>query len=216
MPRLLSAATTCILEVERKFHSLLVRELTRHGGDPPFRSIRSLGSCNIHDVYYDRSNILSSAGVWVRKRNGQWQAKIRKGGDFTNSRFEELSDAHDISRHVRALAGITGKETENFGLDHMATISSERATWIANDEFRITSDSTDFGHTVGEVELQQSASFDAGAEISIEQQKSRIMQEMDERIVTFMQRYAWAFSIGEPKGKLTAYFEWKSGSKTLK
>jgi thiamine-triphosphatase len=203
-------ATACVLEVERKFRSLLVRELTQRGGHPPFLSLQSLGSSRIRDVYFDRSNMLSSAGVWVRKRNGQWQAKIRKGGDFTNSRFEELSDTHDISFHVSNLTGLPRREQENFGLETIATISSKRTTWIANDEFRITSDLTDFGHTVGEVELQQLTSFDITSEIIIEQQKKRIMQEMDDRIVTFMQRYAWAFSSGKPKGKLTAYFEWKS------
>lgn len=202
--------TTSLLEVERKFRSLAVQELCRYRGNPPFRSIRSLGSHSINDVYFDRSDVLSAAGVWVRKRNGQWQAKIKKGGNFTNSRFEELSCPRDILRHVSRVTGTNEGEAQNFGLEPMAVMLTERATWIADEEFRIVSDVMDFGHTVGEVELQQSASFNTNSEVSVEEQKRRMMQEMDERIAEFMKRYSWAFSPGEPKGKLTAYFEWKS------
>jgi len=219
MYRPASIAATCLLEVERKFCSLAVRELTQHGGKPPFRSLQRLGSHQIRDVYYDRSNLLSTAGVWVRNRNGQWEAKISQGGTFTNSRFEELSNPRDIARCVARWTGIaTGDERQdvkvNFGLEPVAAIVTERATWIADEEFRIVSDVMDFGHSVGEVELQQWAHFDtASTEASVEQQKRQIMQEMDDRIVAFMKRYAWAFSLGKPKGKLTAYFEWKSGQR---
>ncbi|KAH6605545.1 hypothetical protein Trco_004698 [Trichoderma cornu-damae] len=64
----------------------------------------------------------------------------------------------------------------------------------------------DFGHLVGEVELQKVLRGDNGS-IPTEQQKQREMQAMDERIAAFMETYAWAFASGEPKGKLTAYFE---------
>src|SRR5438034_1587081 len=89
---------TSILEVERKFCGLAVQKLTTNSGNPPFRSLESLGDRTIRDIYYDRSNILSTKGVWVRRRNGQWQAKIKRGGNFNNSRFEELSNAEDISQ----------------------------------------------------------------------------------------------------------------------
>jgi thiamine-triphosphatase len=210
------SAAACLLEVERKFRSLAVRELTQHGGGPPFRSLQRLGSHQIQDVYYDRSSLLSAAGVWVRNRNGQWEAKVNQGGTFTNSRFEELSDIHDIARCVARWTGIATEDEKhgvkaNFGLEPIATIGTERATWIADEDFRIVSDVMDFGHSVGEVELQQWANLTASAEASVEQQKRQIMQEMDDRIEAFMKRYTWAFSPGKPKGKLTAYFEWKSG-----
>ncbi|PVH91015.1 hypothetical protein DM02DRAFT_577389 [Periconia macrospinosa] len=201
---------SCILEVERKFRSLAVQELTSNSGYPPFRSIRSLGQQTMHDVYYDRSSILSSAGVWVRQRNGQWEAKVKKGGNFTNSRFEELSDPRAISRCIKDLTGFICTEQEQFGLERIATLSTARKAWIADNKFRIVVDTMDFGHTVGEIELQQEKTFTATANLSIEQQKQKTMEEMDNRIAKFMDRYSWAFCRGVPKGKLTAYFELSS------
>jgi thiamine-triphosphatase len=206
MPRAFPTIS-CILEVERKFRSLAVQELASNNRYPPFQSIRSLGQQIIHDVYYDRSSNLSSAGVWVRQRNGQWEAKVKKGGNFTNSRFEELSDPRAISQCVKDLTGIRCTEQEQFGLQRIATLSTTRKAWIADNEFRIVLDTMDFGHSVGEVELQQQTTFTATASLSIEQQKQRKMQEMDDRIAKFMEQYSWAFCRGVPKGKLTAYFE---------
>jgi len=41
----------------------------------------------------------------------------------------------------------------------IASLSSVRQAWCADSEFKITLDTMDFGHTVGEVELQQQAIF---------------------------------------------------------
>ncbi|RYO83097.1 hypothetical protein DL764_009503 [Monosporascus ibericus] len=201
--------TRSLLEVERKFRSLAVPKLSGHGGTPPFQSLQPLGSQKIYDVYYDRSNVLSTAGLWVRNRNGQWEAKMRKGGNFANSMFEELSDTHAILSAVRQLTGLPAKEAESFGLEPIATLLTNRMSWLANEEFRIVLDEMDFGHTVGEVELQRHVEL-TGTTASIEEQKGRVMQEMDRNIALFMERYSWAFSPGDPKGKLSAYFEWKS------
>ncbi|KAH8728851.1 CYTH-like domain-containing protein [Phaeosphaeriaceae sp. PMI808] len=209
MPRSL-LTTSCILEVERKFRSLAVRELATNSGHPPFRSIRSLGQRTIHDVYYDRSGLLSSAGVWVRQRNGDWEAKVKRGGNFNNSRFEELSDPYEISRCVKDVTGIESTEQDLFGLKRIATLSTARKTWIADYEFKIVLDTMDFGHIVGEVELQQQIDFITTKDLPIEEQKQRTMQEMDDKIAKFMGRYSWAFCPGIPKGKLTAYFEQKA------
>ncbi|PNP44441.1 hypothetical protein TGAMA5MH_03787 [Trichoderma gamsii] len=197
---------SCILEVERKFRTLNVRELTQHGGIPYFRSLQKLPVEIIRDSYYDKSNMLSSAGAWVRKRNGEWQAKIKKGGNFTNSRFQELSHVDEIEALVKRVIGIGGA-TSSFGLQPVATFCTTRESWIADGEFRIVLDTTDFHHQVGEVELQKVLVSNNGDDTPNELQKQREMQLMDEKLVTFMQTYAWAFSVGEPKGKLTAYFE---------
>lgn len=153
----------CILEVERKFCSLAVNDLTRNNGYPPFHAIKSLGQQVIHDAYYDQSSLLSSAGVWVRQRNGQWEAKIKKGGNFVNSSFEELYDLRDISRCIRKITGVDGMEQNQFGLERIATMSTVRKAWIADREFQIVLDTADFGHTVGEVELEQTKTFTATA-----------------------------------------------------
>jgi thiamine-triphosphatase len=196
----------CILEVERKFQSLAVRELTTANGDPPFHRIQSLGQHTFRDIYYDRAGLLSSAGVWVRQRNGAWQGKVKRGGNFTNSRFEELSHPHQISECLKDITGVVSTEQDLFGLKRIAALSTTRKAWRADDEFTIVLDTTDFGHTVGEVELQQELSLEETRGACIEEQKQRIMQEMDERIAGFMEHYSWAFLSGLPIGKLTAYF----------
>ncbi|KAM0254374.1 hypothetical protein ACHAQJ_006843 [Trichoderma viride] len=197
---------TCVLEVERKFHSLAVGKLTKYGGFPHFKSLQRLPVQIIRDSYYDKSNILSTAGAWIRKRDGEWQAKIKKGGGFTNSRFEELTRIDDISAYIKHTTGIDEREALNFGLKPVATFSTTRETWIADDEFHVVLDTMDFGHQVGEVELQVDLVGENGG-VPTEEQKQRELQVMDDRIVAFMKTYAWAFSPGEPKGKLSAYFE---------
>lgn len=206
-----------VLEVERKFRALAVSELTQRGGVPPFQSLRQLPTKTIHDTYYDLGGVLSSAGSWVRLRNGAWQAKVRKGGGFLNSRFEELYGADNIADHVRSITGwdmANTKESSSFGLQPTAAFETRRQAWTANLDFQIVLDTMDFGHEVGEVELQHTLEGVEGegeeaeeAYEAYEAQKTQIMQQMDERIVDFMKTYSWAFAAGEPKGKLTAYFE---------
>lgn len=196
-----SLGSRAILEVERKFCRLAVATLTENGGVPPFRSLRSLPTKKIHDIYFDRDDVLFNASTWLRRRNGAWEAKIRKGGDLTNSRFEEVSDAGKIAAHIRRITGQGMGEDADFGLAKMAEFTTTRQTWVADGEFFIVRDVMDFGHEVGEVELQ----VEMGART--ESEKSRVMGQMDERIGAFMERYAWAFAPGKPVGKLVAYFE---------
>ncbi|KAL5335550.1 hypothetical protein BJX70DRAFT_374820 [Aspergillus crustosus] len=124
-----------LLEVERKFRSLAVPELSCHGGNPSFQSLRSLGSQKFRDVYYDHSDVLSSAGIWVRSRNGEWQAKIKKGGNFTNFMFEELSGAEAISSYVGQFLGCKVIKNNAFGLEPIASMTTDRMSWLADDNF---------------------------------------------------------------------------------
>lgn len=58
---------------------------------------------------------------------------------------------------------------------------------------------------MGEVELEEVLGWkDSGLAISEERQ--RLSAKMDEEIQHFMQKYAWAFPLGKPVGKLSAYF----------
>ncbi|KAK1752607.1 CYTH-like domain-containing protein [Echria macrotheca] len=192
-----------ILEVERKFHRLAVPTLSRSGGLPAFKSLRSCPPKKIHDVYFDRDDILYNTGTWLRRRNGAWEAKIQKGGDLTNSRFEELTDPRKIAACIHRITGKDMGEDRDFGLAKMAEFTTMRETWVADGEFHIVRDRMDFGHEVGEVELQ----VEAG--IATESEKRKIMAQMDEKIENFMNKYAWAFTPGRPVGKLVAYFEAK-------
>ncbi|KAK0653164.1 CYTH-like domain-containing protein [Cercophora newfieldiana] len=191
-----------ILEVERKFCRLAVATLAQNSGTPPFQSLRGLPTRTIHDIYFDKADVLYNAGIWVRRRNGAWEAKIRKGGDLTNSRFEEITDPEGIAACVGRIIARAGRGGDkDFGLEKMAEFTTTREAWIADREFCIVRDRMDFGHEVGEVELQ------AEMEGPTETEKRRVMGEMDERIEAFMQKYAWAFAPGKPVGKLVAYFE---------
>lgn len=202
------------LEVERKFSHIAVKDLTSHIGSPPFRSLKRLPGKNFTDVYYDKSNILSSNGIWLRQRDGLWQAKIRQGGNISNSKFEEITDLDEIARHVRALTGVKGNQNDFFGLEKLAAITTFRRSWLADDEFSIVLDRTDFGHTVGEVELQDSIQFEARSQCAISGLKDAKMNEMDNKIIHFMNCYSWAFGKESPKGKLTAFFERAAESKS--
>jgi thiamine-triphosphatase len=203
-----------LLEVERKFCSLAVENLAANTGQPPFKSVHALAQHTIHDVYYDNSSrSLINAGIWVRRRNGLWEAKIKKGGDFTNSMFEELSGPDLVRRCVQDVIGKEASEKDLFGLDAIATLSTVRQSWIADDEFKIVFDAMNFGHTVGEVELQEDFHSSATANAAKEHQIREKMTEMDKRIEEFMNRYHWAFQPGIPKGKLMAYFELQEAGK---
>lgn len=209
IPRILT--TRCTLEVERKFASLAVPSLANHQGQPPFTSITFLGHQKLHDIYYDRSRALSTAGIYVRRRNGTWQAKLGLGGNYLNSSFEEISDPMAISDSVEKVTGYRGSEHECFGLGSIADMTTFRKTWLADQEFKVVVDTMDFGHVVGEVEIEKTVTFGAVDEEGLEEQRRAVMKSMDERIGAFMERYAWAFGGGVPKGKLTAYFEKRPG-----
>ncbi|KAL7649212.1 hypothetical protein ACMYSQ_012323 [Aspergillus niger] len=196
------------LEVERKFSRLAVQPLTFTGGNPPFRSLRYLGLCSIHDTYYDLNGLLSSKGIWIRKRNGDWEAKIKDGGNFQDSRFMEMRNPEEISHHLKFSTGISQTELTNFGLRELASFTTFRQSWVADDEFTIVQDTMDFdNHMVGEVELQCTLPRSPSSIRTTEEERALRLEEMDSRIRRFMTRYAWAFHVGQPKGKLAAFLE---------
>jgi thiamine-triphosphatase len=203
-----------LLEVERKFCSLAVKDLVSDVGQPPFKSIRALAQEKIHDVYYDTSSkSLINSGRYVRTRNGLWEAKLKRCGDFTNSMFEELTGSELVRQWVWNVTGKEASEKECFGLEAIASFSTTRQSWSADSDFKIVFDSMDFGHTVGEVELQEDFHSSASTNASKELQMRQKMTQMDERIGAFMSKYRWAFHLGIPKGKLMAYFELKEAGK---
>ena len=72
----------------------------------------------------------------------------------------------------------------------MAEFVTTRVSFLADDRFTVVLDATDFGHTVGEVELMAEDAEKAHADID-----------------AFLKEYAWFFDTSNPKGKLTAYFD---------
>ena len=187
------------LEVERKFRcNPNSTSLLRHNcGEPPFQKLLYLGKHNFNDAYYDFKDTLSIKGVWVRRREGIWQAKVRQGGDFINSRFGELTGKDHI-RQLIAKYGVKTSGSEDLGLSKIAQYITEREKWKADGTFEIVIDTTDFGHTVGEVELCIE-DIDTGS-------NEAMASRMDAQIEGFMKRYSWAFPSGAAVGKLSAYF----------
>ncbi|KAF2464882.1 uncharacterized protein BDR25DRAFT_203655, partial [Lindgomyces ingoldianus] len=198
------------LEVERKFLPTAesIARLRANLDQPRFRNICELGTCKIHEIYYDRNDWLSSQGIYVRLRNGKWEAKVRKGGDYTNSRFEEYDDVEEIRSVVREALDKTGgyADTWQMGLSPMAEFKTQRESWDVNG-FRVVIDEADFGYTVGEVELCQSLGDNTGPAMptnGLELEQTGL--ELDSRIETFMKEFEWAFPNGKVMGKLSAYF----------
>ncbi|KAL2017075.1 hypothetical protein VTK56DRAFT_2598 [Thermocarpiscus australiensis] len=210
-----ASTTTTVLEVERKFRALAVPTLLLTPGSssnlkhynynntllPQFTSVQPLPCRTIHDVYFDDARRrLGAAGAWVRR-----------GGDFVHSRFEGLRGAEEVGRCVRGVLGLQlhlnepqeGEgDGDNFGLEKVAEFVTTREAWVVDGEFKVVRDRMDFGHEVGEVELQVVVDKGLGGE-----EKAALMEEVDGRIERFMRRYRWAWEEGEAVGKLTAYFE---------
>ena len=135
-----------------------------------------------------------------------------------NSRFEEVKGARAVGSCVenileRDSGGVgvaAGEEGRDFGLEKLAEFVTTREAWVADGEFKVVRDRMDFGHEVGEVELQ--VEWVEGREGLAG--KEMVMEEMDRKIERFMKRYWWAWEEGEAVGKLTAYFEmFKAGEK---
>jgi thiamine-triphosphatase len=216
-------ALRALLEVERKFspspHSIAL--LRQNEGSPRFNQIQYSGAEHLDDMYYDKQNMLSGHGIYARLRHWRpphwtinsldqfpvtvWQAKIRRAGNYTNSAFME------VEGHEEVLAAIKERVPSFQDIAHvnelpvMAHIVSQRETWKVDNKFTVAIDSTDFGHVVGEVELEVQ-DLEIG---SNEQAESLKLRKMDEEIAAFMSSYIWAFPVdGKVVGKLSAYFKW--------
>lgn len=199
-----------IFEVERKFLSDCGTKdrISRNQGNPAFRDLRYLGKWSFEDQYFDHHGLLCANNIWLRTRDLCWVAKIRQGGNRINSQFKEISSTTDIAKLVQQYCPSANVSLPNFGLQGIAQFKTVREAWRADDRFEIVLDSTDFGHSVGEVELQESVI--SSDDESLKSSYDAKGKAMDQEIETFMQRYSWAFPVGEPVGKLTAYFARKS------
>ncbi|ROV92273.1 hypothetical protein VSDG_07225 [Cytospora chrysosperma] len=216
------------LEIERKFAptATSMQQLANNTGTPPFESLIHHSNTSFEDAYYDTMDeVLCNAGVWLRRRGDNWEAKIRVGGDFTNSAFEEITNVDDISAMLGKLVPGTALDP-NEGLvggqiEEVAKLVTHRNKFLADGKFTVVLDETDFGHVVGEIELEREASVTGGGEEGVtraevekhKRARAQVIAEMDGEINNFMKRYVWAFPPGNPMGKLSAYFEIKKQQK---
>lgn len=203
------------LEVERKFlvTPVAVSYLRSNRGGSRFKKHESLGKQTTQDTYYDRNGLLFSKGVYIRRRNGHWEAKIRTGGDFINSAFTEVDGNNAVKEVIEQSLTVSadGLSIEEM-LEPCAEFVTERESWIMDGKFKVDVDTTDFGHIVGEVELTGTLRYANGEHGEEEEEREKkLKQEMDQDIKAFMQSYPEAFPAGRPLGKLSAYFHRLSG-----
>ncbi|KAH8785882.1 CYTH-like domain-containing protein [Diaporthe sp. PMI_573] len=213
-----SAPRLSVLEIERKFAptTTSIRQLDKNTGEPPFNSVMHKHVSCFEDTYYDNPNdTLSNVGVWLRCRKNphdvSWEAKIRMGGDFINSAFKEITDVQEISTMLNNLvpgAELDAQHGPRGGqIQELARFVTNRTRYVVDGKFNVVIDVTDFGHTIGEVELERDAS-----EVSCEgegegEDRTLTIAAMDKEVGDFMRGFIWAFPSGNPVGKLTAYFD---------
>lgn len=161
------------------------------------------------------------------------QAKLLLSGTYSRSTFSEFTDVRTIRSHILHYlpTHTTRINAPNFGLGVLAQLTTTRDVYIADGKFTLVLDRTDFGHAVGEVELELEAEGgEAGAggwagegeeflkgggkggEFSKEGGKGK--GEGDEEraekahgeIDAFLAKYSWFCRPGPVEGKLSAYF----------
>ncbi|KAK8120251.1 hypothetical protein PG999_004371 [Apiospora kogelbergensis] len=168
-----------------------------------------------HDIYYDRDGLLFSKGVYVRRRDGRWEAKIRAGGDYINSAFMEIDGIQAVERAVKNIMVLPGFRSD---LEEMlvpcADFVTDRESWMIDGKFKVDVDSTDFGHIVGEVELTRILEHGMGRQDEEAREMLAILKEtMNQDIEAFMLCYPQIFPVGRAVGKLSAYFHRFGGQK---
>ncbi|OJD09858.1 hypothetical protein AJ78_08894 [Emergomyces pasteurianus Ep9510] len=131
--------------VERKFlvTPAAVSSLRYNGEGSGFTSHGSLGNQTTHDTYYDKNGLLFSKGVYVRRRNGHWEAKIRAGGNFINSSFMEV-DGNDAVKEIIKCNLIHARDSHSIEemLEPCAAFVTERESWRIDGRFRVDVDTT--------------------------------------------------------------------------
>lgn len=220
------------LEVDRRFAGLKAPDLITHAGDLPFPNIEKLPTRTIHDVYYDTADLrMASRGVWVRKRDGKWQAKMSLGvddrGDCSKARFQQFNTERQIGVLVHGRAHVRGRiknptlpeegkpwdtwRDRNWGLEVIAEFVTEREGWkvvigkgTAERTYHIYLDKTDFGYEVGEIE-----SYTATIKkTQRDEWKRELAMKVDKKIDELMETYQWAFEVSVQKRKSGKVFEY--------
>ena len=110
----LSTMQTRRLEVQRKFFvtPAAITSLCSNGAGSRFNRYESLGKQTTHDIYYDRNHALFSKGVYIiRRRNGQWEAKVRTGGDSIHSALREIDGNGPVKEVIEENLAICCRRT---------------------------------------------------------------------------------------------------------
>ena len=117
---------------------------------------------------------------------------------YNKSIFRELTDRQEISRLLqRHLPEHLIPSKSNYGLSCAADFTTSRSTYRANSRFTVVLDNTNFGHSIGEVEL-------------LVEEKNGTAAAAHDEIDSFMENYRWFFKPTDKgtkvEGKLEAWF----------
>ena len=252
-----STARTTILEVERKFNITAAGCLRTHLGitcDDDTRVQRlpnvTIGSLHfsrqqdehINDQYFDTADSqLHNKGIWVRRRRAsapsgfpaivEWEAKVRMGGDYLNSEFEEVCGETKVADYLKPI--------NMYKLERVVDLDTMRQNWVAVEQEEVQSDEKmsllstmevkvvvdtstagasihslpgfylPFRHVVGELELTKIMEL-SGTDETDAQTKKTETRKMSRHLEEFMKRHEVLFPANPaPVGKLTAYFAWR-------
>lgn len=228
--RVLKGAT---IEVERKFN--ITAALSTHLSKPSGHALFTVPHHHnqqhaavfrrevlIHDEYFDQDGTLEAHNIWLRERSifpvpgGPpstivWEAKIRNGGDQTNSHFIEVCGRSQI---LSTLAGLDlplkwfplRRRGTALQLKTTAWIFFTREIWDVADMTLVLDKARELPD-VGEVEMTKTIGGD-GAESIIEDGKMIVdaRQAMDKKLTEFMTANQTLFPVvPHPVGKLQAY-----------
>ena len=116
------------------------------------------------------------------------EVKKRVTGNYNRSVFEEIRNLDEIDVLIRRHFPDCSTAEQNYGLDILAQFKTTRTNYVADERFSLVLDDTDFGHSVGEVELQAEDATLAHQDIDL-----------------FLQKYSWFCQQGSVEGKLSAY-----------
>ncbi|XP_059806714.1 thiamine-triphosphatase [Hypanus sabinus] len=145
------------IEVERKFavRPDTEQRLAALGG-------QRLGSRSLLDRYFDTDDLrLTSADLWLRSREGRWQLKSPVGAGphaGGTTRYRETTSEAEILALLRpvlsAIEGGLDRLAETGHLREFATIRTQRISYRLPQGLLVDLDLADFGHQVGEIEVE--------------------------------------------------------------
>jgi thiamine-triphosphatase len=211
----------------------------------------------ITDKYFDRNGALMSKGIWVRWRHEQttahdgkdaettkngaadgfWEAKVKQGGDYINSRFSEVR-GRDAVEELLADAGVCGSV---YDLKYELGFMADRVSWAVKkfgqgqqeagagddaaamtlvlDSMLASLEGTDgshpkyMQHRVGELELEKTIVTDVSTAKNVpitDLTSPSESDKMNSHLEEFMAAYPSIFAgEGKPKGKLMACIDQK-------
>jgi len=111
---------------------------------------------NVDEYFDDSLYSLSRQDHWLRKRNGQWELKVRKhtlGHKRGVTQYEELEDDQSIAAFLELspTQSLDDSIAEAGYLSFMKLVTTRRS--FERGEFHIDLDKVDFGYSLAEIEL---------------------------------------------------------------